>query len=248
MDEFTRLITEAEAAHFSGWDFSYLDGRWREEAPPWDYRQIVINHLPGIRSLLDMGTGGGEFLAALPGRPPDTRATEAYAPNLPLARARLEPLGVRVYEFEDDAHLPFPAATFDLIINRHESYSPPELARILKPGGGFITQQVGGRDNIDLNEYLEAAVDPEYADWNLERAIGELTAAGFHVTTQREALTQTFFYDVGAVVYYLKVIAWQIPDFTVEKYRDRLQALHNRIEAQGPLITHSHRFLIQCHT
>lgn len=247
MDEFTRFISEAEQAHFSGWDFSFLDGRWREEDEPWDYRRIVTSYLPGTDSLLDMGTGGGEFLATLAGvLPPRTCASEAYAPNLPLARARLEPLGICVYEFEDDDQLPFAPATFDLILNRHESYCPPEVWRILKPGGRFITQQVGGCDNIELNEQLGDDVDPEYINWNLEYAAGELRDAGFRVVMEEEALIQTKFNDIGAVVYYLKAIPWQIPGFTVESYRDRLYSLHNRIVAGGPLVTHSHRFLIQC--
>ncbi|MNJ78400.1 hypothetical protein D3C77_761450 [compost metagenome] len=36
------------------------------------------------------------------------------------------------------------------MINRHEAYSVQELNRILKPGGLFITQQVGGQNNRGL--------------------------------------------------------------------------------------------------
>jgi SAM-dependent methyltransferase len=244
MDSFDQLITEAEQAHFSGWDFSFLDGRWDEEDPPWDYRQIVTTYLPEARSLLDMGTGGGEFLSSLPGLPAHTCATEGYAPNLPLARARLEPLGVRVFDFSDPDNLPFAAGTFDLVINRHESFNAPELQRILMPGGRFITQQVGGRDNIDLNEQLEAGADPEFLHWQLAIAAGELEAAGFRIIDQAEALPRTRFHDIGAVVYYLKVISWQIPDFTVEKYLDRLRKIHDLIVAGVLLTTHSHRFFI----
>lgn len=246
MDAFTRLILEAEQAHFSGWDFSYLKDRLVEEAPPWKYRPIVASAMAHAQSLLDMGTGGGEFLAMLPDLPTHTWATEAYPPNIPLARQRLEPLGVRVVEFQDDDRLPFSAEVFDLIINRHESYCSPEVWRILKPGGGFITQQVGGCDNIELNEQLGADVDPEYIDWNRQQAAEELRAAGFRIARQEEALSRTVFHDVGAVVYYLKAIPWQIPGFTVEFYRDRLRRLHDRMATGDPLVIHSHRFLIQC--
>ncbi|MCA9867879.1 MAG: class I SAM-dependent methyltransferase [Anaerolineae bacterium] len=246
MDAFTRLILEAEQAHFSGWDFSFLKDRLVSETPPWDYRRIITGAMTDANSLLDMGTGGGEFLATLLPLPPHTCATEAYPPNIPLARRRLEPLGVRVVEFQDDDRLPLSGEMFDLIINRHESYCPSEVWRVLKPGGRFITQQVGGRDNIELNEQLGADVDPEYIDWNRQQATEELGAAGFHLSFQEEALSRTVFQDIGAVVYYLKAVPWQIPGFTVDFYRNRLRDLHARMEAGYPLVTHSHRFLIQC--
>ena len=62
-----------EAASFSGWDFSHLDGRWQEGEIPWDYGEIVREFLQDSMELLDMGTGGGEFLLTL--RPPYARPT-----------------------------------------------------------------------------------------------------------------------------------------------------------------------------
>ena len=118
--DFDRLVAEAEAASFSGWDFSWLDGRWIDSSPPWDYRQRVLAALPGVQSLLDMGTGGGEMLASLAPLPPDAWATENYPPNMPIARGRLEPLGVHVATGVADEALPFPDERFDLVINRHE--------------------------------------------------------------------------------------------------------------------------------
>jgi len=49
----------------------------------WDYnRGSVVAAISHARSLLDMDTGGGEFIAALPQRPPQTHTTEGYAPNV----------------------------------------------------------------------------------------------------------------------------------------------------------------------
>src|SRR2546422_10155292 len=60
-DDYGRLIADAQSSKFSGWDFSWLKNRLTEEAPPWDYKQKVSEQLPRIKSLLDLGTGGGEF-------------------------------------------------------------------------------------------------------------------------------------------------------------------------------------------
>ena len=105
--DFDNFVNEALAQGFSGWDFSYLNGRWQEDAPSWDYRQCVIDHIGRATALLDMGTGGGEFLACLPERPAFTCATENFPANIAVAKSRLEPLGIEVLTLTDDQDLPF---------------------------------------------------------------------------------------------------------------------------------------------
>ena len=240
---FDDLIQAALAQDFSGWDFSYLHDRWESAPLPWDYAAIIRQHMQGVHSLLDMGTGGGEFLSSLRPLPGDTHATEAWPPNIPVAKNQLEPLGVTVHGIEDQAPLPFEDNQFDLVINRHEWYDPAEVYRILKPGSVFITQQVGERDNVYLNELI-AGESPENGDWNLEGARDALIAAGFEIARGEEAFPRTEFLDIGAVVFYLKVIEWQIPGFSVEKYRHTLGDVHNMIEATGKLTMNQHRFLL----
>jgi SAM-dependent methyltransferase len=242
---FDQLADEALAQDFSGWDFSWLHGRWHEEEPSWNYRELVQSALLHAESLLDMGTGGGEFLASLSGRPAMTFATESYAPNIPIARARLEPLGVKVLAIESDEALPLPDRSLDLAINRHESYWIPELLRILKPGGTFLTQQVGALDCIQINEFLNAPTDSDAAVWMLENEIRQLEEAGFQILRAEEAFLDSIFDDIGAVVFFLKIIGWQIPDFSIEKYRDRLLAMNEQIKDQGPFHAKAHRFLIK---
>ena len=242
---FEELIADAQSAHFAGWDFSFLNGRWFEDQPSWNYRELVEKQLPDSRSLLDMGTGGGELLASLSGLPANTCATEAYAPNVSIARATLAPLGIQVFEFQDDDNLPFDDVAFDLIINRHESYAPDELRRILQPNGRFLTQQVGGGDNCGINERLGAPISTEYDHWNLAYAVDELQTAGFRIVDAREEMTRTVFRDIGAVVYYLNAIPWQIPGFSVDLYCDQLRQLHRQIVSDGEFVTYNSRFYIE---
>jgi len=65
---FEELVAEAVRQPFSGWDFSYLQGRMESGDPQWDYAALVRRRLPGVRALLELGTGGGEFLRPHPGR------------------------------------------------------------------------------------------------------------------------------------------------------------------------------------
>jgi SAM-dependent methyltransferase len=242
---FEELISQACTYPVSGWDFSFIADRWQERGPAWAYGDIVRARLPGITSLLDMGTGGGEFLASLAPLPRVTWATEGYPPNVPLAAARLRRLGARLVHIAAEGGLPFGDAAFELVINRHAFYQPVEVFRVLTPGGHYITQQVGDGNNTRINELLAAPQLKADGAWNAAHAAAQLAEAGFEIIQTREDFPETRFTDVGAVVYYLRAIPWQIPGFTVEAYRQRLLSLHHKMQAQGGLVVQSHRFVIE---
>ena len=117
------------------------------------------------------------------------------------------------------------------------------MRRVLKPGGQFLTQQVGGQDAADLNTLLGVPISP-FVFWTLDYAVNELQAAGWQIVEQQEAFPNMRFYDIGALVYYLKAIPWQVTDFTVEHYVEQLKTIHNTIVEQGFIDFCMHRFLI----
>ena len=244
-ESFELLLQDADAP-FSGWDFSYISKTKRSASAPWEwsYASTILPLVRSVAALLDMGTGGGEFLASLRPLPERTVATEGYQPNIPLARARLEPLGVRVCPIGDDDQLPLADAAFELVINRHESYDPAEVLRVLTPGGAFVTQQVGGEDNLDLNRLLGAADTHPYAHWTAAYAAAQLREHGWDVREVREAFPFTRYFDIGAVAYYLRAVSWQIEGFSVEGYRDQLWELHRKIQRAGYVDVRNHRFLL----
>jgi len=242
---YEELVQAALNQEFSGWDFSWMQGRYYESEPYWNYREIVLDRMQGVASLLDMGTGGGEFLASLPGLPDLTYATEGYPPNIPVATSRLQPLGVRVIPVEDEQPLPFPNEMFELVINRHEYYDLSEVWRILKPGGIFLTQQVGPRNCVELNQFLRAPVDRNVSRWKLDHETSALEQVGFKIIQSHEQVLESNFYDIGAVVFYLKVIEWQIAGFSVDKYGQPLREIHELIEEQGAFYASEHRYLIE---
>jgi SAM-dependent methyltransferase len=244
-EEFEKLIREAGDQKFSGWDFSFLAGRMVETPPSWDYRGSVMEKIKGAKSLLDLDTGGGEFLETLQPFPETVCATEGHPPNLPLAQARLEPLGVKVTNTHAAMDLPFEDGAFDLVINRHGGILAAEIHRVLAPGGWFITQQVGDRNCIQLDEALQVQPDALSAMWTMDMAAKQLEDAGLRIVLRKEEFPNTEFKDVGAVVYFLKAIAWQVTDFTVEKYYDQLAEIHNSIQTTGGFPVQQHRFYIE---
>src|SRR2546427_6704139 len=90
-DRVDALLDEAERQPFVGWDFSWLRGRLDSQPLPWDYTATVVEHARSSPDLLDLGTGGGEWLAELSYRPPRTVATQARGPDVAIAAARLRP-------------------------------------------------------------------------------------------------------------------------------------------------------------
>lgn len=228
---------------FEGWDFSYLDGRFIEDEPPWRYLDLARAAISRSSDILDIATGGGEVLAGLAPFPGRATAVEGYAPNLPIARRRLEPLGVRVFEGNTRSGMPFPDAAFDLVLNRHGGFRAHEMHRILKPGGVFLTQQVGGDNLADLTEAFGATLP--YPDNTLGRFRDEFVALGCDIRRAEEWRGAVTFADVGAVIYFLKAIPWVVQGFAVEQRLDELEALQARLDDGQPLQFTYTRFLIE---
>ncbi|WP_103342006.1 methyltransferase domain-containing protein [Amycolatopsis sp. CA-126428] len=241
---FDALVAEAEAESVDGWDFSWLDGRATEERPSWGYQRLLGSRLAQVEAALDVETGGGEVIDGCPHLPPLTAATESWPPNVARASARLRPRGVVVVATEG---LPFGDNVFDLVSSRHPVRTNwPEIARVLRPGGSYFSQQVGPASVFELVEFF-LGPQPEEArnSRHPDRAVQEAEAAGLEVVDVRSESLRTEFLDIGAVVYFLRKVIWMVPGFTVEQYRDKLRELHERIERDGPFVAHTARFLIE---
>ena len=246
------LVSEALAAPFSGWDFSYLNGRVRDCEIPWSYEDLAGAEISESTRLLDLDTGGGETLArVLAMSPEDARrpahivATESWPPNVPIARERLEPLGVNVRQSSSGEPLPADDAEFTLVLNRHGDCDPAELCRVLPPGGVYLTQSVGRRNDIELNTAL-GGPPPTYPDSaTLDHAVAALERHGFEVVQAQEAFIEFAFCDIGAIVFHLSAVSWQLPGFDVTTYDRPLRELDARIREEGPFVVLHHRFMVK---
>ena len=100
-------------------------------------------------------------------------------------------------------------------------------------------------DTIRLNELLQDEVAFEFAHWTPDLAVRQLQEAGFEIVQQLEAFPETRVADIGAVVYYLRAVPWQVEGFSVETHRYRLAAIHSMIDREGALRLRSHRFYLE---
>ncbi|MGA8115215.1 MAG: class I SAM-dependent methyltransferase [Actinocatenispora sp.] len=244
-------IAEGMAADVTGWNLDRFGDRMTTTSPPWDYRELVdgaVSAAPG--SLLDMGTGGGEWLADwLSSRrdAPCSRvvATESWPANVPVAAGRLAPLGVTVLRTDGaldnvdqgpsdrSGLLPFQAGSFDVVINRHESYRAREIRRILRPGGLFVTQQVVAGEE-DLHRLLDLPV-PQECRWTLRYAVDQAAEGGLTVLDAGVGTDLTTYHDVAPLVWYLRQVPWAVPGFDPKRDVERLRAVQERIDRFGPV-------------
>lgn len=234
-----------EKKSFKGWDFSYISKRNSEETLPWNYDNMVRDYLNTNSILLDMGTGGGEYLRTLNHPYNNTFATEAYPPNFELCKSTLMPLGIDVRQVFNDNYLPFESDMFDIIINRHEAFDISEVYRLLKPNGLFITQQVGGLNNKELSRFLIINFkEITSSEHTLESNLMLIQNKGFTIINSEECFPKLKFFDVGALVYFAKIIDWEFPNFSVDSCFKQLCLLQSIVEEKGFVESKEHRFVI----
>ena len=51
--------------------------------------------------------------------------------------------------------------------------------------------------------------------------------------------------DIGALVFQLRAVPWQVPGFDLDKYGPALRALDRGCRAEGPFVAHDHRYLLR---
>jgi SAM-dependent methyltransferase len=245
-----QLLEDAQATDFQGWNFTKLGSRLVLEPPPWDFGEIVAERAARATTMLDMGTGGSEWLSSLRARAPVTVATESWPPNVGVAATRLRKLGVPVVQDEGatdnlrqdredpKGRLAFTADAFDLVTNRHESFVASEVSRVLRPRGTFVTQQAQSGSQHELLGVQLSHVE----ELEMDLAIEQLSGAGLTVDEADEGHATTVFADIGALAWYLQSVPWAVPGFSISAYRRALIGLHG-----DPIRVTSKRFWIQAH-
>ena len=240
------------ARSFTGWDFPGMPvPRPLEPGPSWDYAGLVRERARGAQSALDLGTGGGEFVESVRGDLPAlTVATEEWHVNAPIAHRRLTSLGADLVWCRS-LHLPFEEETFDLVFDRHEELDPHEVARVLRPRGQVVTQQVGPNNWIELQRYFGGATSghrgtsriADFGDIRGDYARGFLEA-GLVLTRNEQHDYKIAYQELGLLVFMLLITPWTIPDFDVERDLDVLLALEEACTTEDGLVMTFSRFLL----
>lgn len=70
-------------------------------------------------------------------------------------------------------------------------------SEIVKGGGYFITQQVGGKNNHDLSQKIIKEFEPKVTTHTLEHYLATLEKMNYDIMETREAFPEIRFYDMG---------------------------------------------------
>lgn len=239
-------LHEEKIAHIHGWNFSHINGKYEEEHDlPWNYKAIIKDFLKPEMKLLDIDTGGGEFLLSLNHPYCNLAATENYPPNVELCETKLIPLGINFQKADSDNKLPFDSQEFDIIINRHGDYRPDEIWRLLKSDGIFITEQVGAENDRELVKLLlDDVPDIPFPDQYLKIAQKKFEKLGFAIIRSEEVFRPIKFWDVGALVWFARIIEWEFPNFNVRDCLENLYHAQEILEEKGVIEGMIHRFLL----
>lgn len=236
-----RIAPFAERARtFSGWNFDGLRVTDLEPPQSWDYVAIAREYAARAGRVIDLGTGGGEVYARIvAGLDARFLASEEWHVNAPVARDHLRPLGVEVVYASSEV-TPWAAQSFDLVLSRHEAIVPEEIVRILRPGGVFITQQVGIGQWEELRPFFpRKTVFPDH--YALYRQAFE--AAGLGVTSRTHAWRAAYG-GLGEIAYMLLVAPWEVPDFDAEADIDALLALEDAHGSDRGIVLTLSRYLM----
>lgn len=132
-----------------------------------------------------------------------------------------------------------------MVLNRHGAADPDELRRVLRVGGTYLMQGVGRFNDIELNTVLGGPAPGYRETATLDHDATELTGAGLEVVDSGESFAEYAFLDVGAVVFHLTAVPWQVPGFDVSTYDTLLRQLDHQIRRQGEFVVRHHRYFIK---
>ena len=230
-----------KARMFTGWSFEGMEIKHLEPGPPWDYEAIVREHAARATSMVDLGTGGGEFYSTVvEGFSGRAVATEEYQVNAPIARQRLSPFGAHVVRASADHGLPFADATFDLVIDRHEALLPEDVARVLRPGGTVITQQVADENWREARHYFGRG--GEFPDHYSLYQQG-FRDAGLSVETHYH-VWKVAYPTIGQIVFMLLIAPWEIPGFDPLAELEEIIAMEDGLRTQEGVVMTFARYLM----
>ena len=71
----------------------------------------------------------------------------------------------------------------------------------------------------------------------------EFSENNFSILDSRETFGTIRFWDVGALIWFARVIEWEFPDFSVKNNLEQLRKLQDLLEQEGIIEAQTHRFL-----
>jgi SAM-dependent methyltransferase len=240
-----RLIATSVGAR-RGWDFSRM--RETQDPAPWDYADIARAYLAPDSHALDIGTGGGERFLALADAFRSGVGMDASPEMIATAQENLPPALADKISFAvmPTQHLTFAPASFDVILNRHAPVDAAEFARVLRPGGVFITQQIGARNTANICAIFGCTPGGTYTSdptQTPEALRASFMAAGCRIVAEGDYDVRAWFLDVESLLFWLQALP--VPeDFSIECHWRQVDGILSAYNTERGIETNEHRTLL----
>jgi SAM-dependent methyltransferase len=218
-----------------GWDFTGMNAL--VQPVPWDYRDVVLRYLRSSDIVLDVGTGAGERLRDL--APSFAHGLGIDADPDMVRLARQNPAGNLRFRVCSQRLEPVPE-TFDVILARHAPFDLNAIAAHLRPGGYFITQQVGERNMACVKAALDQPPSPP--------PIGRqaIAASGLRPLAVMEYDVEYVVQDIESLVFWLNALDPAHADIDGQSALASVatlnQILAGNVDERG-FVTNEHRYL-----
>lgn len=229
----------------NGWDFSKL--QVMTEGVKWNFYEEVKRRSQSSDILLDVGTGGGENVLKIASSFLFLVGIDLSSGMIDTAQSNLKELNVLNVRFSQMSaeNLQFPDRFFDVISNCRAPFVSTEIARVLKNGGTFLTQQVSEADKLNVKTAFGRGQSFGKVDGTLkERYIQELKEAGFTEVQSFEYNATEYYQRPEDLIFLLKHTPI-VPDFGQrEKDWDILNDFIQCNKTEKGIRTNSKRFLL----
>lgn len=235
-----------KVGRINGWDFSNIKST--SIGVGWDFFKEVEKHCHLDDVILDIGTGGGESLLDISPSALLLIGIDLSNGMIETAKANLRKLAICNVRFSqmDANNLQFPHAFFDVISCRHSPFNAKEIARVLKNGGTFITQQVSEHDKQNVKDFFNRGQSFGVEEGTLKkRYVEELKAVGFSKVKCFDYDATEYYQRPEDLMFLLKHTPI-IPHFGEEDtdYKMLEKFIHQNTTGKG-IITNSKRFMIE---
>jgi SAM-dependent methyltransferase len=218
-----------------GWDFSAMN-EFRQPVP-WEYGDVVLRYLRSSDIVLDVGSGAGERLRELALSFDHGLGIDADPEMVRMAReGSAGNLSFRVCS----ERLETVAEVFDVILNRHAPFDLDAVAAHLRPGGYFITQQVGERNMACVKPPLGQSPGPP----PIRRQA--IDASGLRLLAFLEYDVEYVVRDIESLVFWLNALDAAHADMAGQPALASAtilnQVLAGNVDERG-FVTNEHRYL-----
>jgi len=229
-----------------GWDFRALSKRTKVVGKKWKFPELVEKRARG-KTILDVGTGGGELLLRIAKHAKTACGIDVTKEMIRTARRNLRRSGLRNVEFTvaDSRKLPYPDGCFDVVMCRHAPFYAREVARVLRPGGTFMTQQVTEDDKLNVKKVFgRSGHGTTKPGTLLKKCLADIRRSGLKIV-RKDRYDATEYYSMDDMIFLLKNTPI-VCGLDVKRDAKKLEELDRRFTTRYGIRTNATRFLLIC--